>query len=165
MRFLMYLALVPALTVAGCDGGIYVRDGVTDGDTFYLAENAYHDDDPVLQSWVAYSLDLSTCQLTIGGDNPAHNSSFACEYGARQALADAWVEKTADDPTSADPYLDNLVKIREADFLREYVADSYARRGWNVPDDLAIREYDRWRRDNLHGHRREQRITGSWNYR
>lgn len=164
MRFLRYLTAVCALAVAGCDGGIYVRDGVTDGDTFYLAENAYHDDDPALQSWVAYSLDLSACQLMIGGDNPAHNSSFACEYGARQTLADAWAEQTVDQSTNSDPYLDDLVKIRDADFLREYVADSYARRGWELPHDLDIKEYDVWRRDNLRGHRREQRIIGSWNY-
>ena len=166
MRFSASLAIALVLiVVAGCDGGVYVRDGVTDGDTFYLAEYAYYDDDPVLQSWVAYSLDLSACQLMLGGDNPAHNSSFECEYGARLALADTWHEHTSEDPEHTNAYLDDLLAIREAGFLREYVADGYARRGWELPEDLAIAEYDRWRDDYLKGHRHERRIIGSWNYR
>lgn len=53
MRFLVILTLLP-LVASG--GEIFTRDGVTDGDTFYLAPRAWADDDPTLQSWVAYSL-------------------------------------------------------------------------------------------------------------
>ena len=59
------------LVLAACNSSIYTKDGVTDGDTFYLAPRAWADDDPVLQSWVAYSLARSACQLEVGGDNPA----------------------------------------------------------------------------------------------
>ena len=44
MRYLALLALLP-LVASG--GEIYTRDGVTDGDTFYLAPRAWADDDPV----------------------------------------------------------------------------------------------------------------------
>jgi len=60
MRILTVLALLP-LVALGSE--IFTRDGVTDGDTFYLAPQAYSDDDPVLQSWVTYSLMKSACQL------------------------------------------------------------------------------------------------------
>src|SRR5210317_45117 len=68
MRYLVLLALLALLPLLASGGDIYTRDGVTDGDTFYLAPRAWADDDPVLQSWVAYSLMKSTCQLEIGGE-------------------------------------------------------------------------------------------------
>ena len=73
--------------LAACNGEIYVRDGVTDGDTFFLAERAMADGDPAYQSWVRYSLARSACQLQLGGDNPARQSSFECELSARRMLS------------------------------------------------------------------------------
>ncbi|MDH3835039.1 MAG: hypothetical protein OES34_12915, partial [Nitrosopumilus sp.] len=74
-----YLRLIALVLITGCNKEIYVRDGVTDGDTFYLAPVASVDTDPALQSWVAYSLAKSVCQLELGGDNPARQSSYDCE--------------------------------------------------------------------------------------
>ena len=76
------------LAVASCSAEVYLRDGVTDGDTFYLAERALTDSDPALQSWVSYSLARSVCQLQIDGENPARASSFECEMMARHLLLD-----------------------------------------------------------------------------
>jgi len=151
-----------ALALAGCNGGIYVRDGVTDGDTFYLADRAMSEDDPVYQSWVRYSLAPSTCQLQIGGDNPARASSFACELTARRLLADAWREKAG--MSVADPYLDELLLVDEAGYLEEYVATELRRRDWTIPGELETRTYRRWMRSTLPEHAPETRITGSWNY-
>ena len=72
VRSLILLLLV----LTGCQSGVYVRDGVTDGDTFYVAPLAYASNDPVVASWVRYSLIRSTCQLDVGGRKP----------GARQHL-------------------------------------------------------------------------------
>ena len=161
-RILIFLTLAPLLT--GCSGEIYLRDGVTDGDTFYLAERALADDDPAYQSWVRYSLAKSACQLQIDGSNPARASSFACELGARRLLVGAWQEKQALDPAVRDPYLDDLQRVQEAGFLDEYVARHFATRDWAVPDNLDVRSYRRWSRKQLPEHRTETRITGSWNY-
>ena len=78
------------LVLVACSGEVYVRDGVTDGDTFYLSERALSDDDPGYQSWVTYSLAKSACQLQIGGDNPARANSFECELMSRRLLLDSW---------------------------------------------------------------------------
>jgi hypothetical protein len=156
------LALVVLLTA--CNGEIYVRDGVTDGDTFYLAERALSDDDPVLQSWVSYSLTGSTCQLQIGGENPARASSFNCELAAREHLLESWAEKKARHDGASDPYLDQLAAVAEAGFLREYVATYLGRRSWQVPSDLDISAFDAWRKVGLSRHKPETRIIGSWNY-
>jgi hypothetical protein len=89
---------IELLMLSACNSEIYVRDGVTDGDTFYLAERALTDDDPVLQSRVRYSLTKSTCQLQIGGENPARASSLECELSLRRMLLDAWNERKHETP-------------------------------------------------------------------
>ena len=153
------------LTIAGCNGEIYLRDGVTDGDTFYLAERAMSDADPALQSWVSYSLGRSVCQLQIGGDNPARESSFECEMTARRLLLDTWLEQQAENPELRDAYLDDLSGVQTAGYLDEYVARNFGKRHWRLPDDLDVAAFKKWRRSNLPGHKPQTRIIGSWNYK
>lgn len=158
-------ALILLSTIlAGCNGEIYVRDGVTDGDTFYLAERALADSDPVLQTWVSYSLARSACQLQIGGDNPARTSSFDCELTARRLMLDTWSEKKAWDPAMNDLYLDQLSLVSESGYLDEYVVRHYRKDHWQIPDGLDLTSYTKWARRNIPGHNPEMRIIGSWNY-
>lgn len=161
LRALRVLALLCLLSLAACGGDIYLRDGVTDGDTFYLTQRALTDDDPVLQSWVAYSLSLSVCKLEIGGPNPARASSFDCELRARRQLADRWRDLGR---ASEDRYLDALVRTDDAGLLAEYVARFHRRSGWTLPDDLDMPRFRDFRQAALAGHKPHTRITGSWNY-
>jgi len=162
MRILVFLLFFP---LAAVGGSIYTRDGVTDGDAFYLAPAAFSNDDPAYQSWVAYSLMRSTCQLEIGGDNPARASSFDCEFTARRHLINAWEEKRAQDQAISDEYLDALGEVHAAGFLAEYTHRYFGKKHWQVPEGLRIDEFKAWRRAKLRGHRPKTRITGSWNYR
>ena len=162
IRLLYFLPL--ALVISACNGQVYLRDGVTDGDTFYLAEYAWTEPDPVLQSWVSYSLARSTCQLLIGGDNPARASSFDCEVTARRILLQTWSEQQAKAVESEDEYLDDLVEVQTAGYLDEYVARFLEKRHWDIPDDLETRAFRKWQRKHLRDHEPETRITGSWNY-
>ena len=150
--------------LCACNGDIYVRDGVTDGDTFYLAPAAHTDSDPVLQSWVAYSLARSVCQLEMGGDNPARQSSFACELKAREVLVDAWGEHRALNPGLGDAYLDALLDVNSAGYLGEYTAEYLYREGWQVPAQPGARSFRDWRRQNLRGHRPQTRLIGFWGW-
>ncbi len=153
------------LLLAACNSEIYTRDGVTDGDSFYLAPRAYEDDDPALQSWVAYSLMKSTCQLEIGGSNPARVSDYGCEFTARQHLVETWEEQRSQHPGASDPYLDDLLAIREAGFLDEYTVRYFGRKHWQVPAEVRVADFRRWQRQHLRRHRPETRIIGSWGYR
>jgi hypothetical protein len=148
----------------GCSGKIYLRDGVTDGDTFNLASRALSDPDPVLQSWVSYSLMKSTCQLQIGGDNPARNSSFECELTARRHLLQTWSEKQAENPAASDPYLDAMTEIQRAGYLNEYVVQYYRQRHWELPADLDMAAFRKWSGRNMRSHRPQTRIIGSWSF-
>jgi len=156
-------AAAAALALAACDGRIYVRDGVTDGDTFYLPHYVLADDSADLQSWVAYSLDRSTCQLMIGGDNPARNHTWDCEVGARQTLVETWHEQ-ARLKDARDEYLDTLAAVTEAGYLEEYGWHYHARDHWLRPTGLDAAAFARWRRQRLADHRPATRLIGSWNY-
>lgn len=148
----------------GCNGDIYLRNGVSNGDTFYLAPRALADPEPALQSWVSYSLSISACQLQLGGDNPARASSFACELSARRLLLDTWVEKEAENPQVADDYLDDLVLVGDAGYLAEYVAFYFQRPHWEIPRELQIPDFKAWRRSHLSRHKPRTQLAGSWNY-
>lgn len=161
MRFLRLLVLFP-LVASGSE--IYTRNGVTDGDTFYLAPSAFTNDDPAFQSWVTYSLMKSTCQLKIGGENPARASSFDCEYVSRSQLVNAWQEKRQKNHAISDEYLDALSKVQEAGFLGEYTARFFGKSHWQLPEGLRVTEFQAWRKENLRRHRPQTRIIGSWNY-
>ena len=162
MRILWILSL---LALAGCDHSIYTRDGVTDGDTFYLAPQAWGDDDPVLQSWVSYSLTKSACQLEIGGDNPARNSDYGCEYTARQHLLDAWEAQRLEHPDARDDYLDQLLEVRNAGYLDEYTVRYFGRPDWVIPAEVRIDRFRDWQKQHLRRHQPQTLIVGSWNYR
>lgn len=153
------------LLLAACNSEIYTRDGVTDGDAFYLAPRAVQDDDPVLQSWVSYSLMKSTCQLDIGGGLPSRVSDYGCELTARQHLLDTWEEQRASHTGAADPYLDALVVVRDAGFLREYTVSYFGRREWHVPAEVRLQDFRQWQRTHLRHHRPQTRLIGSWGYR
>jgi hypothetical protein len=154
------LWILVAASIAGCSSAVYVRDGVTDGDTFHLAPRAYGNPDPAAQAWTSYSLARSICQLGVGGDNPARASTFDCELKARRALLSTWVEQNG----SADAYLDTLAAVGAAGFLEEYVHVYLGRESWQVPPDVDLDAFDAWRRLNLRGHRPETRLMGSWSY-
>jgi len=162
MRILGLLLLFP-LVASG--GEIYTRDGVTDGDTFYLAPSAFSNEDPAFQSWVTYSLMKSTCQLELGGKNPARASSFKCEFKARSHLVNAWQEKLQQNQSITDDYLDVLQDVQEAGFLAEYTARFFGKKHWQLPDGLRVNEFQVWQKANLRRHRPQTRLTGSWNYK
>ena len=172
-RPLAMLLLALTLAMAACDTRVYVRDGVTDGDRFSLPGFVYVDDDPVLQSWVAYSLTRSVCQLEIGGENPARNSSFDCERIAREALVERWDALGGEPVVAAEPvlqspgaqYLDELRLVSEAGYLGEYVWLYFGERAWRKPDELALAAFRRWRKKELpRDHEAQTRIIGSWGY-
>ncbi|MDH4071497.1 MAG: hypothetical protein OEV41_00165 [Gammaproteobacteria bacterium] len=162
MRSGLFIGVFFAVTA--CSGEVYLRDGVTDGDTFYLADRALTDSDPAYQGWVRYSLARSACQLGIGGDNPARATSFDCEVRSRRLLAESWQEAKAGNPAARNIYLDDLVVIYEAGFLDEYVAGNFRKNQWDVPTDLRTSSYRRWMKSRLPHHEPETRLTGSWNY-
>jgi hypothetical protein len=158
-------AIAVLLLLTACNSDLYVRDGVTDGDTFYLSQQAMFDPDPALQSWTAYSLVKSACQLEIGGRNPARASSYDCEIKARRHLLDTWFEKQSAVPGFRDDYLETLAVVDDAGHLDEYVVYYFGNADWTTPDELDMQAFGEWQERNLRNHKASTRIVGSWNYR
>ena len=161
--------LAAILLITGCDTRVYVKDGVTDGNRFALPPMVEMSADPVVQSWVAYSLAKSVCQLEMGGDNPARNSSFDCELSSREVLVDRWGDfgtvETGQRPPEA-AYLAQLADASEAGYLDEYVWHFMAQRHWQKPVTLELDAFERWRgeKPEWRRHRAETQIIGSWGY-
>lgn len=160
----MAALILPMLLLTACSSEIYLRDGVTDGDTFYLAPQALVDDDPVVQSWTSYSLTLSACKLALGGDNPARTSSFDCERLARRHLVETWQEQRLQHDGTANAYLDALAALHHAGWLDEYVAHYHHRDGWQLPQTIDTGAFRAWRRQHHPSFHPETRLIGSWNY-
>ena len=120
--------LLWVLGLSGCALQIYNLGGSGRGKDFYLPAGAAMNPDPVVQSWIAYSLSRSTCQLEMGGESPSTNSSFECELRSRRVLLDRWMGR--EDTTVRDAYLDLLVRIRAEQLLGDYVWVYLRPRSW-----------------------------------
>jgi hypothetical protein len=98
----------------------------------------------VLAAWLEYGATLAAAQT----------DDYVAELAARTTLADSW--KAHRKPGTRDAYLDVLVAVREAGFMREYVAMLLARPGWTIPGaELAAMSLDRfepWAHKNLAEH-------------
>jgi hypothetical protein len=114
---------------------------------------------------VTYSLVKSTCQLEVGGDNPARNSDYGCELTAREHLLDTWDSQRDEHRDASDPYLDSLLQVRNAGFLDEYTVHYFGRADWHVPAEVQVGDFRRWQKGNLPRHKPQTRTIGSWNYR
>jgi tetratricopeptide (TPR) repeat protein len=92
----------------------------------------------VLAAWSVYGLALAAEADKTGGDD------FATEVTARGLLVDTWKETRASKHLT-DAYLDLLVGVGDAGFMREYVLAYLARPGWTLTgDDLSRLAVDKW---------------------
>lgn len=164
-RISRQIASVVLVALSACSGEIYLRDDVTDGDSFNISSTHAASQDPVTQSWIRYSLARSVCQLRMDTDNPARASSFECERNARRHLATAWTEYTDANRDLYDPYLNDLRFVRNSGYLDEYVAHFFGQPDWTLPGDLDMRRFHRWRKQELQDHDAVTHLIGSWSYR
>ncbi|MES1184069.1 MAG: hypothetical protein ABUL60_09640 [Myxococcales bacterium] len=72
-----------------------------------------------------------------------HQSPFEEECCARDALAEFWAEQKSGTQES-DAYLDLLVNVRRAGFIREYVWRYLRQAGMATPRRLNLRGFDAW---------------------
>ncbi len=158
-------ALIVLVALSACRDDIYVRNGVTGGDRFHISPQQLLAEDPVQQSWIAYSLAKSVCQLELDDDNPARANSFGCEFSSRLHLLDEWQQQRTLTPGIRDDYLDTLAMVRDEAFLDEYVVYFFGKKNWIVPAEIEQSAFGKWRRKHLRGHKTDTRVIGSWSFR
>jgi hypothetical protein len=83
---------------------------------------------------------------------------FDEEVEGRKSLAQIWKELKQADRRRTDKYLDELIPVHEADFMREYVWTYLKQRSWSKePENLRLKEFSAWQQTHLQGHQTETR--------
>ena len=115
-----------------------------------------------MAAWLAYAgsrslwIDKKFSQFNPGATS--YQYTFAEEVAARQACAAVWRHLREKDGLS-DRYLDELVAVVTAGFIREYTWTFFRVAGWSVPEGLKIKDFDDWRQRHLKSHKPETRAT------
>jgi len=82
--------------------------------------------------------------------------TFDEEVDARRTMAQIWKELKEKDQGRKDKYLDELVSVHKADFMREYVWSYLRQQGWTrQPKDLRLKEFSQWQQLHLKDHKSE----------
>ncbi|OGP94853.1 MAG: hypothetical protein A2Z19_03075 [Deltaproteobacteria bacterium RBG_16_54_18] len=118
--------------------------------------------DYVNAAWLGY---LMQRQIYIGEHMDLYKfapgiiiPTFAEEVEGRKALAQIWKELKEADRTRTDKYLNELIPVHEADFMREYVWKYLKQQSWATePENLKLKEFSAWRQKHLQGHQAETR--------
>lgn len=125
--------------------------------------------DPTLgATWLLYALakwKWASEHLPPGSGrfNGSTEASFEEEAFARGALADGWKMVKEKHPDAVDRYLDDLLNVHEASFVREYVWKHLRRREWEPePEGLRMKEFQLWKKGNLSHHRVKTMAVVRW---
>jgi hypothetical protein len=79
--------------------------------------------------------------------------TFDEEVEGRRTMAQIWKELKEKDKSRKDTYLDQLIPVLEADFMREYVWTFLRQQSWSQqPKDLRLKEFSAWQQRHLQGH-------------
>jgi hypothetical protein len=82
--------------------------------------------------------------------------SFAEEVEGRKTMAQIWKELKEKNHSCKDKYLDALIPVHEANFMREYVWTYLNRESWSSqPMDLRLKEFSQWQQLHLKEHQPE----------
>ncbi len=76
---------------------------------------------------------------------------------ARSTLANIWEEFKNSQPDLKDKYLDDLLAVYRAGFIREYIWVFLANDAWLQPEGLQLDEFSAWVKANLPDHEPETR--------
>jgi len=112
--------------------------------------------------WLAYAgsrslwIDKKFFQLNPGATS--YQYTLAEEVEARQTCAAVWRHLRGKDGLS-DRYLDELVAVMNAGFIREYTWAFFRVAGWSLPEGIKIKEFDNSRQQHLKNHKPETRAT------
>ena len=95
--------------------------------------------------WMGYGMSLAACEKLYSA------VSFDFEYCAREKVVDIWQElKNTHAETSA--HFEDLEKIRNSGFYREYVWVNFYKPYWFKPKNIKQKKFTEWMRNNLSQH-------------
>lgn len=126
-----------------------------------LDRSLYDENKPkeIAAAWLAYA--LARVNWVREHITPKHlkahgyRRSFDEEFYGREKLVQVWEELKVKNTQLKDPYLDTLLSVYKATFLREYVWIYLRDDWWKTQPDQLQRKFSEWRKTNLSGHQGE----------
>jgi hypothetical protein len=92
-------------------------------------------------------------------DEKSYRYTFAEEYECRKLLAEKWEELQGTRGKHEDDYLDNLVKVKNSRFFKEYIYSYFKNGDWDVNENiLYLDDFKKWCDLNLDGPKKETHI-------
>ncbi|MFH1891633.1 MAG: hypothetical protein ABIK83_03005 [Candidatus Zixiibacteriota bacterium] len=89
----------------------------------------------------------------------SYHSTFEEEYECRKFLAEKWEELQNTRASHKDAYLENLVKVKNSRYFREYIYSYFKKGSWNIDKDkLYLDEFKKWREMNMSGPKKETHV-------
>lgn len=125
--------------------------------TLVVDESLFNQDEKIFAAWLGYGLVrkkwIREHVSLKNGESYTYRRSFNEEVEGRESLAKTWEELNADGPQQKDVYLDALLSVLKAGFIREYVWVYLRDDTWNTPPEgLQLPEFAKWQSTNLAGH-------------
>ena len=156
--FHRHMTLLVLLAVLGCarQPTSHVEDSAEyqNHDIFLFPE--FHNRSAVAQAaWLGYGTGL--VHVFNADHLPLHpgiiEPSFEQEAAARAFMVSVWVANLKDEREPLDPYLEDLRRVDQAGWLREYVWVFLHRPAWGSPSaDLRLADFREWSALNLRDH-------------
>ncbi len=121
--------------------------------SFVLDPSLTAQDTSIVTAWTAYAQaragwiekNVSPQLVADGG----YRRSFDEELAGRSALALAWQKAKKAEPRLQDIYLDQLLQIYTANFIREYTWSYFADPSWDQPNGLYLKLFTQWMKGNM----------------
>jgi hypothetical protein len=121
-------------------------------DETLLDDNA---DSAVSAAWLSYALShVNWVKDNYVDKDPVtdYKLTFDEELLCRNNMVQVWFEIQEKTPGLKDSYLDEMLLVRNAGFLDEYVWTYHSQEGWPLPKDLQLEEFNVWLDENLNQH-------------
>ena len=103
-------------------------------------------DQQIVRPWLSYSVEMAMNKDV---------EKYAREVSGRQTLVREWkyFKSSASHRNAHDPYLDDLVKVADAGFIREYVHLLLVPAPDKVVQSLRLQAYNAWAQANIPNHK------------
>jgi len=83
------------------------------------------------------------------------SSRFEEELDARSGMLSVWEEIKSNNKSLQNKYFDDLSKVKNKGFMKEYVWTFHNRDGWEEPKDLKLKQFEIWKKENIPEHKAE----------
>ena len=120
-----------------------------------VIDSIFYEPNVSKESWLIYSAKIEEVMKEYYDKNPNGNfiMSFETEMNARRYMMFYYVvNKARNEDSIIDNYLEEVIKINEADLFNEYVFICFHQENWGRNENLKLEEFRDFMMNNLPNH-------------